>query len=247
MSGNTGEVDLALFSHGYSDKAERLFLHPDPTYHWKDIVSGVKVCMRSGGTRRIAAVGGNTFRGFHRVDKASSGSKEVFVGYFLEQESELLASLATVATRDEFEQLAARICTDIRARLKNCVPEQLRSYNKVRKPVDLYFENLVCMASECDELRDTLVPLLSLPLDSEIIAHPGLFTVSELTSYKLNRGSTYQAIGDKSTYDSMEAEAARKAQAVGATLGRPFHPIYFDLLWNERYRNEGGNLFESNP
>jgi len=35
--------------------------------------------------------------------------------------------------------------------------------------------------------------------------------------------------------------------AVAAKRRRPFYPIYFDQLWNHRYRNWGGNLFETNP
>jgi hypothetical protein len=58
-------VDAALFSPAYLDKAERVFLHPDPQYPWSDIVSGVQVRSESGGIRRIAAVGQE--RAFHVV------------------------------------------------------------------------------------------------------------------------------------------------------------------------------------
>jgi hypothetical protein len=81
---------------------------------------------------------------------------------------------------------------------------------------------LVAMAVELDDVRTRFVPMLFLPLDSQILAHPGLFTEHELAGHGLS-GATAEE------------------------RGRPFHLIHFDLLWNGRQRNRGSNLFETNP
>lgn len=241
------DVDVSLFSSVYLDKADQVFLHPAPLYSWDEIVSGAPVRSQSGSTRRMFAVGPNTFRGFHRVNKACPGAKEGFVNYCLKQRAALVAALSAVRTRDDLNRLSNRICEDVRDKLSNCSPAQLKAYNKVRKPVDLYVEHLVAMAAELDEVRAGLVPLLFLPLDSQILAHPGLFTESELAAHGLSRASTYKDITAERTHSALQTLLAQKAAAVAEARCRPFHVIYFDLVWNSRYCNWGGNLFETNP
>ncbi|GKT11026.1 hypothetical protein DSTSK_43310 [Desulforhabdus sp. TSK] len=103
------------------------------------------------------------------------------------------------------------------------------------------------MAADLEEARAKLVPLLFLPLDSQILAHPGLFTERELAAQGLTRGSTYKDITTESTHSAFQALLGQKAAAVTDAHRRPFHVIYFDLVWNDRYRRWGGNLFETNP
>jgi len=131
--------------------------------------------------------------------------------------------------------------------LINCKPAQLQSYNKIRKPVDLYIEHLVAMAVELEEARAKLAPLLFLQLDSQILAHPGLFTDKELAEHGLTRKSTYKSITAERTYVEIQDLLAHKAATVAESMTRAFHVIYFDLVWNDRYRNWGSNLFETNP
>lgn len=247
MGTTTVDVPLTCFPPAYLDKADRVFLHPAPRYSWDEIVSGAPVRSQSGETRRMFAVGQNTFRGFYRVNKACPGAKEGFINYFLEQRAALVGSLLSVRTRDDLNKLSDRICEGVRTKLTNCSPAQLRAYNKVRKPVDLYLEHLVAMARELDEARARLVPLLILPLDSQILAHQGLFTEPELFGHGLSRASTYKDILAKATHGALQAILAQKAAAVAEARGRQFHVIYFDLVWNNRYCNWGGNLFETNP
>ncbi len=52
----------------------------------------------------------------------------------------------------------------------------LRSYNKIRKPLDLYVEQGVAMASELVEVRSRRVPWLRLPLDSPMFPLSDLFS-----------------------------------------------------------------------
>jgi hypothetical protein len=232
MSVAAAEVDVDYFSDAFLAKAAQVFLHPSRLLPWDDIVP--------------RAVAQNTFRGFHRVDKALSGAKEAFVGFFIKQRVYLLDAISTVSTRDDLDQLCNEICHDIRDRLANCSPTQLQSYNKVRKPADLYIEHLIAMAKEVNNLRVTLVPLLFLPLDSQILSHPGIFTESELHFHGLSRGSTYKDISGQCTYEALQVLLANKASAISEARRRPFYVIYFDLIWNDRFRNDGANLFETN-
>jgi transcriptional regulator with XRE-family HTH domain len=243
----TVEVDVECFPPAYLDKADQVFLRPSPLYSWDEIVSGAPVRSPAGGIRRMFAVAQNTFRGFYRVNKACPGAKEGFINYFLEQRPALVEALSAIRTRDDLNRLSNRICEGVRAKLTNCSPAQLRAYNKVRKPVDLYLEHLVAMAAELDGVRAQLVPLLFLPLDSQILAHPGLFTEQELAGHGLSRVSTYKDITAERTHAALQELLPQKAAAVAEARGRPFHVIYFDLVWNGRYRNWGGNLFETNP
>ncbi len=247
MSTVTIEVDVQCFPPSYLDKADRGFLRPCPLHSWNEIVSGTQVRSQEGGTRRMLAVGQNTFRGFHRVNKALPGARQGFVNYFLDQRTSLVEALSGVRCRGDLNMLSNRICEDVRSRLRNCSPGQLKAYNKVRKPVDLYVEHLVAMAVDLDRARAHLVPLLFLPLDSQIVHHPGLFTEQELAAYGLSRESTYKDITTEGSYSALQALLTQKAAAIAAVRGRPFHVIYFDLVWNGRSRNWGDNLFETNP
>ncbi|HUY34242.1 MAG TPA: hypothetical protein VMV69_15960 [Pirellulales bacterium] len=240
-------VNLSCFPAAYLDKADQIFPRPTTLYSWDKIISGAAVKSASGATRRMFAVGQNTFRGFHRRDKACPGAKEAFIKYFVDERSSLVEALSAVRTRDELHGLSNTVCDGIRSRLGNVVPTQLRAYNKVRKPVDLYFEHLVSMAAELDHVRAALVPLLFLPLDSQILAHSGLFSEQELAMHGLSRTSTYKDVVSERTYSALQSLLVEKAGAVAAERRRSFHPIYFDLVWNDRYRNWGGNLFETNP
>jgi hypothetical protein len=113
--------------------------------------------------------------------------------------------------------------------------------------VDLYLEHLAAMAVELDGVRARLIPLLFLPLDSQIFAHPALFTEQELAGHGLSRASTYKDVMAERTHVALQELLVRKAATVAKVRGRAFHVIYFDLIWNGRHRNWGGNLFETNP
>jgi hypothetical protein len=240
-------VDMSCFPTTYLDKADQVFLRPSPLYSWDEIVSGAPVRSESGGVRQMFAVGQNTFRGFHRINKACPGAKKEFIDYFLEQKAILISALSAVRTRDELNRLSNHICEGLRAKLYNSSPAQLKSYNKVRKPIDLYIEHLAATAVELDDVRAKLAPLLFLPLDSQILAHPGLFTVQELEAHGLSRASTYKDVATESMHAALQTLLIQKAEVVAKARRRPFHVIYIDLIWNGRYDNWGGNLFETNP
>lgn len=247
MTDQATKVDRSCFPETYLEKGDQVFLKPVTLYSWDKIVTGAQVKAASGVTRRMFAAEKSTFRGFHKLDKAGSGAMAVFVKYFAEERASLVDALLTIRTRDDLHRLSNRVCDGIRSLLSNIKPAQLRSYNKIRKPVDLYLEHLAAMAVELDNVRAELVPLLFLPLDSQILAHPGIFLDHELAMHGLTRRSTYKDITSEQAYLALQSLLSEKAGVVAAEWRRSFHPIYFDLVWNSRYRNPGGNLFETNP
>jgi putative zinc finger/helix-turn-helix YgiT family protein len=242
-------VSIELFSTEYLDKAEQVFLHPTPRYSWEEIVNGVLVASpRGAGPRQFSAVGRNTFRGFHKINKNWPGANEAFRSYFTHHKTGLLAELSRLENEEQLHQLENRVCEEVKSLLTNIKPGQLQSYNKVRKPVDLYIMHLVAMATELDGSRERLAPLLFLPLDSQILCHQGLFVGSELQKrWSLPQTPTFQDVRTEKTYQGLQQLLQEKAGAVAGARGRPLYRIYFDLLWGNRASNWGGNLFETNP
>ena len=229
-----------VFSRSYITLAKKVFTAPDPRYEWDEIVAGIEV-----GSKCHSAVGISTFRGFHRINKASHGAKNVFVNYFLDNKTELVGNLLRIRSRSELHKLSNRICKRIKDKLRNIIrSDQLDSYNKIRKPIDLYVEYLSSMARELDKVRSKLTPLLFLPLDSQIISDKALFSDDELGDHGLSRKSTYKDVTSESAYRALQGLVRRKSEAMSAHSR--FYPIYFDLLWNKRYRNNGRNLFKIN-
>jgi hypothetical protein len=231
------------------DKARSILLKPKTTYAWEEIVNGVKVMRQDNSVRKMFAVGANTWRGFRRRDKEGIGPSRLFIGYFTQQKNRLLEELNEVTDSDKLDAIEDRICKELRCAFdntKNFSQEQLRPYNKLRKPVDIYIEHLVCMAREHDQGRAALVPLLFLPLDSQMFKserpNPEIFTITELKEFGLSRRSTFASVETRETYCGLQAKLKDKANVV-----KGFHRIYFDLIWGNRWKNWGCNLFETNP
>lgn len=227
------------------ERAEQIFLAPTPQYSWSAIITGATVRHASGNTR-MAAVSQNTWRGFHKVDRALSGAAEGFRSYLLDNADQLLHELAPVGSAADLDVLVDRIGNAVKARLTNIKPKMLGSYNKIRKPLDLYLEHQVAMARELADVRARLTPWLRLPLDSQMFQLPHLFSEGDLHWLKLSRQSTYQAVASTAQYQALQSLVQERAREYSTLAGRPFHPIYFDLWWNDRYRRSGENLFEVN-
>lgn len=236
------------FTLAYLNRAAGVFFHPNPTYAWIDIIRGAAVATESGNIRQMCAVAPNTFRGFHRVNQNAPGAQTVFVEYFSHNRHHILDCLRGVHTRVDLHAFSNQICSAIQANLSNIRPVQLTSYNKLRKPVDLYIEHLVAMADDFAPAdRARLVPLLHLPLDSWMFGTECLFTEAELRANYLRRTSTYSALGTEQAYLNLQGLLIQCAQKITVMRGMPFHVIYFDMLWRNRAANWGHNLFETNP
>ena len=103
------------------------------------------------------------------------------------------------------------------------------------------------MATELATVRSKLVPMLFLPLDSQMFEHVDVFKEQDLRAHHLSRRSSCKDVADEGTYRSLQDLAASEASTLAKKYGATFHPIYFDLLWNGRHQRQGSNLFELNP
>lgn len=217
-----------------ADQAARYFFRPEPELSWEQIVRGTTVVHPDGRIEKIIAVGANTFRGFHRLDKSDTGPQEAFMDFFVAGKRRISIQLDKVRTATDLHELSNRLCAELISELYNVRPDQLRSYNKVRKPVDLYLEHLVRMARELKPLRPVLVPLLFLPLDSWILDHPAVFSGRDLRLLGLDRGLSYGDITAEKTYLALQQLAQQQADTITSSVGVPFHRIYYDMFWNNR-------------
>ncbi|MCB1850930.1 MAG: hypothetical protein H6963_01320 [Chromatiaceae bacterium] len=231
----------------FARRAREIFLEHNVVYPWVEIVEGAHVLRSDGGYRRIAAVESNTSRGFHKIDKAGPGALEVYRDYFVSNRDQLYQALTEVESRQALHAWSEQISGEIRERLTNIKQEMLSPYNKVRKLVDLHLQALVSMSIELADHRLRLVPYLFLPLDSQIISYPTLFTEADLRSVGLNRRATYKDVGSRATYVALQERVAERAVEMSQLTDSTFYPIFFDLLWNRRDTNWGRNLFETVP
>ena len=229
------------------NRAEMILLQPQQQYAWNDIVQGANVARPDGCYKKWAAVERNTFRGFHKIDKQGQGSGDVFKTYLVSNRDTIIDQLKAVQSADDLHRLEVKPCADIKPKMLNIKPTMLTSFNKIRKPLDLYIEHLVTMAKELSEDRQRLVSCLFLPLDSQMFQQADLFSEQELRAAGISRNSTYTNVNTEQAYLLLQNTVKVKADAIGAALGKPFYPIYFDLLWNGRVDRWGSNLFETNP
>lgn len=237
-----------------AEKAEDIFMRPRLLHSWNDIIQGVQVCKSDGSTERMFAVAKNTWRAHHRKDRSQPGSSAIYSEFFIKHRDDILHDLLAVKDNDGVNALADKLAKAVRPSLVNLKPHVLGSYNSIRKPIDLYLEHLVAMAAEApQDARARLTPMLSLPLDSQMLGafeignrQFRIFSNEELKRVGLKPHPSYGHIKTETAYLRLQDIAQRQACNISASCGRPFYPIYFELLWNRRYTREGRNLFELN-
>ncbi|HHW00780.1 MAG TPA: hypothetical protein GXX36_14680 [Clostridiaceae bacterium] len=228
-------------------RGSEIFLYPNEEYPASEIISGVNVYYGNK-EKTMYAIDGNTYRGFHRIDRLLIGPKKITETFINSKLSWIIDYLKTVQDKQEYDNLCMTITEELREELKKNVKHpMLKPYNKVRKLVDLLFEHLVSMASELREYRKSLVPYLAVPLDSHILKSDVIFKPDLKSSLGIKRRATYKDISDPEQYNDIQDFLRQKAMEISKTYNQDFYPIYFDLLWNNRYEKDGGNLFKTNP
>ncbi|MBD3313535.1 hypothetical protein GF345_03765 [Candidatus Woesearchaeota archaeon] len=150
-------------------KGEEIFLNPNKTYSYSEIIEGTKVKGNSC-KKKYSAVSGNTFRGFTRKNK--KGASEAYKRFFLNNEELVIKRLRGAYHPEDILRLEEYILEQVKEELKGIIIEnKLNSYNRLRKPIDLYIEHLVAMDNKLNkEDKKRLVPLLFLPLDSQLFS-----------------------------------------------------------------------------
>lgn len=205
----------------------RIFYNPILTLNYEDLAQ--------------KSLSNNTFRGFHKIDKTKIGSGELFRNVLSQEYHLITKSIQNANNESDIDSLEEELCAILKFELqKNIKPQQLKSFNKVRKPVDIVIEHMVAMYKGFNDVRHRITPWLFLPLDSQMFQSPIVFSDAEIRALKLKRNFTFQDIWDKSHY--YEVQAFLKDKADKLNIDR----IYLDLVWNNRYLSNGGNLFETN-
>jgi hypothetical protein len=219
-------------------KGVNVFINPIKLYAFEDIIHGVKVKGKT-----ITAIGSNTYRGFHKINKLKFGAKYYFDNCIITNKEQIIKILTNKPNEKTIDALENEIVHQIKIELKhNIMNYQLTSYNKLRKPIDLVFESLVAMIKTLNSGdRNCLIPLLFLPLDSQMFESPIVFSDNEMKMLSIKRSYTFKDIVDKVHYNEIQSFLKEKAEKIKLQ-----NRIFFDLLWNDRYKKTGGNLFETN-
>ena len=90
------------------------------------------------------ALNHNTYRGFHKIDKTKSGAKVAFEKVLTENSKLVINSLLAAKNESDIDKLENEICKMLKDELKeNIKNDQLKSFNKLRKPVDIFIEHVV--------------------------------------------------------------------------------------------------------
>lgn len=207
---------------------ERIFYDPSPVYDYEYLVK--------------KALAPNTYRGFHKVDKSKPGAKDVFENYFERNAFYIVSTLQSLKSEHALDVLEQEICKGLKRELKkNIDNRQLVSYNKLRKPVDIIVEHLISMGTDFLKARKTATKFLFLPLDSQMFQSKIVFSDQEVAELKINRRFTFKDISSEGHYNEIQSFLNEKASRIGLK-----NRIFFDLVWNDRYKTKGKNLFESN-
>ena len=228
-----------------ASRGREVFIRPTTVYTWNEIING---CVVYGKSKSQRAVSANTWRRLHRKDNTSMGPSKVFVLYFNDKKKQLLNALADINCLDDYHAMLNDVRQDLLPQLNNHIKQNIiASYNAVRKPIDLYLEHLVAMAKELNEHREKLVPFLSLPLDSYMMASPDCFEDKELKRNDIQRGDGYPHVRTEAAYIDLQQALRGRCDMLSDMTGADVYPIFLDLLWGQRLFRLGNNLFETNP
>lgn len=229
------------------ERGTEIYLSPGDEYSSQEIVLGVNV---NNGYKvtTMYAIDKNTYRGFHRNDKSLDGPRKLIQDYLSYRLPGIINVLLTIRYKENFEYLSDKITEELREQLgKNVKDYMLKSYNKVRKPIDLLLEHLIAMSSELHVSRGVLVPMLNVPIDSYILNSEIIFDRSAKMDLGIKHGMTYQDIQSKTQYNEIQIYIREKADSLSSLFSNNFYPIYFDLIWSNRVEKAGNNLFKTNP
>lgn len=258
-------------------RAESIFITPQTLYDYEKIIKGVHVHNNRNPDILCRAVETNSFLYYQRNKLFPERILAVYQNWFIDNKVYLLENLTKARSKQSFEQ----VCENAFQNILSCLrithadieetvkllpvppkrnPPSLNSYNRVRKIIDLYIEHIVAMTNDLTSNdRRNIVPLLSLPLDSQIFSDPDIFSDAELIQCKLSRkwnnersnfsAPGYGALKLKSDYFFLQNNLIKKCDTL--EVPSPFFPIYFDLKWSRkdnipRYCSQGNNLFETN-
>lgn len=235
------ENDIIKIYKKACESGNHIFMTPKKLYTYNEIINGVKV-----GRITMKAVDESTFQAFGRFNENMRKSQSVYREYFNNNEKKIINSLNGISTQNELGELEEEIFSNIHNKLlKDTDNGRLNSYNRIRKPINLYLEHIVSMAQEINK-RKALVPMLYLPLDKVIFGSDYVFNDSERRKLNINPNLGFGQISAKEHYNKLQIYLKRKSDLISQKIGVEFYKIYFDMFWKERYLHCDDNLFYSN-
>lgn len=224
---------------------EKILLSDRARFHsYTDLANGVKRSSPRGDIV-MTAVAVSSFQSYPPEQRQEM--LEFLRDFFLSKRTLILHDLPSCKTVEQLdvfsEQLRSQMLGEY-SKVPFAQSHRVESFNRTRNLIDLYIEHLVSMAAELAHLRSQLVPLLFLPLTSQIFSS-GIFRSDELQKAHVSEKSTFGELVLRSDYQFLQQIALEKAQEFGSS----FYRIYFDLMWqgkgkNRRYQEPSFNLFE---
>jgi hypothetical protein len=193
------------------------------------------------------AIGANTYHAFHRVNLDGIRPKIIFQQVLNDEyTNKIIEKLKKIESEEDLEQLENEICEKLIVGLRANIRENiLKKYNSIRTPVNLFIENLVGLCNAfTPEDRKKIVPLLFLPLNSQIFASEIVFTEMEINDLELKRNFTMGDITGREKYNKIQEFLKVKVDILSRVYNLSMHRIYFDLVWNDKYIRPGNNLKE---
>ncbi len=185
---------------------------------------------------------GNTFRGFHRIDRSKPGASKTYRELFKVEKQNIIKYLKNVKSENELHEFSNEICKKLKFKLKrNINNDQLNSYNKIRKPVDIMIEHLVAIGEDFKKQRKKIAKLLFLPLDSQMFSSDYVFDDKFLDDLEIKRNFTFKDIKKEDDYKEIQKYLIKRAKELNLDSR-----IFFDLVWNNRYKSNGKNLLCTN-
>lgn len=224
-------------------KGKEIFIEPKSLYSYDEIITGVNIKGKT-----MKAVANNTFMAFgYPLNENAKKVKSTYEEYFIENEANIIKELINVDTLKDMDDLEKEIYNDIYSKLTNINAEKLDSYNRIRKPINLYLEHIVSMCDSIDNTqRKKIAPHMFLPMDKFIFNSEYIFSEFEKKKWRINGDVGFGVVRTEELFYEMQNSLIEKAKAASELLQEDFYRIYFDMFWGNRIESQEGNLFLSN-
>lgn len=225
------------------EKGKQIFTNPKPLYGYDEIITGVNI---SG--KNMKAVANNTFMAFgYPLDENAKKVKKAYEDYFISNKSIIIKELINVNSLDDMDYVERTMYKEIYSKLIDIKADKLDSYNRIRKPINLYLEHIISMCNLIENIeRKRLAKYMFLPMDKFIFNSPNIFNANEKRMWHISDRDGFGVVRTEELFYEMQNTLIEKAKNISKELDEDFYRIYFDMFWGNRIESEGANLFLSN-
>lgn len=224
-------------------RGKQLFINPETLYTYEEIINGIQI-----GKKVMQAVDESTFMAFgFRFNENAKNVMKLYKEYFINNKEYIVEKLKCVCCLEDMDNLEKELYDDIYSRLMNSKAENTDSYNRIRKPINLYLEHIISM---CDMFgnseRERIIPYMFVSMDSQIFKCEYIFTKAKRKEFGLKKGMGFGAIKKEEVFYKIQEFLLEEAERITKEIGQEFYRIYFDVFWRNRLESKGENLFLSN-